>query len=51
MARTAGFGWLQHGVKAAEDGHGEDHVAVFATDEDVAQDIVRDVPDKVGDPG
>ena len=44
------LGGFEDGVEAAEDGHGEDDVAVLAADVDVAEDIVRDAPDVVGDP-
>ena len=37
-------------VEAPQDGHGEDDVAVLAADVDIAEDIVRDAPDVVGDP-
>ena len=33
---------LEHGVKAAEDRHGEDHVAVLAAYVQVAENVVRD---------
>jgi hypothetical protein len=45
-----GFGGFQYGIEAAEDGHRQDHIAVFAPDEDIAQAVVRDVPDEAGDP-
>ena len=38
---------LQHGVEAADDGHGQDDVAVLAAHVDVAQDVVRDAPKTV----
>ena len=49
---------LQHGllggfedrVKTAEDGYGKDDVAVLASAEEVAENIVRDSPDVIGDP-
>ena len=41
---------LQHGIQAAQDGHGEDDVSVLAPDVEVAQDVVGDAPDVVGDP-
>ncbi len=44
------LGRLQHRIEAAQDGHGEDDVAVFAPDKDIAQAVVGDVPDEVGDP-
>ena len=44
------FGRLQHGIETAEDGHRQDDIAVFAADEDVAQGVVGDAPDEVGDP-
>ena len=44
------LGGLEDRVEAAEHGHGEDHVAVLAADVDVAEDVVRDAPDVVGDP-
>ena len=42
------LGRLQHGVETAQHRHGQDHVAVLAADIDVAQHVVRDVPDEVG---
>ena len=37
-------------VQAAQDGHRENDIAIFAADINVAQNIVSDVPDEVGDP-
>ena len=44
------LGGFQDRVEAAQHGHGEDDIAVFAADVDVAEDIVGDAPDVVGDP-
>ena len=44
------LGRLQHGVEAAENGHRQDDVAVFAAHEDVAEGVIGDAPDEVGDP-
>ena len=44
------LGGFEDGVEAAQNGHGEDDVAVLAADVDVAEDIVGDAPDVVGDP-
>ena len=44
------LGGFEDRVEAAEDGHGEDDVAVLAADVDIAEDIVGDAPDVVGDP-
>jgi hypothetical protein len=44
------LGRLQHRVQAAQYGHGEDHVPVLAADVDVAEHVVGDAPDEVGDP-
>ena len=44
------LGGFEDRVEAPQDGHGEDDVAVLAADVDVAEDIVRDAPDVVGDP-
>ena len=44
------LGGLEHRVEAPQDGHGQDDVAVLAADVDIAEDIVRDAPDVVGDP-
>ena len=41
---------FQHRVEAAQHGHGQDDVAVLAADVDVAEHVVRDAPDVVGDP-
>ena len=43
------LGRLQHGIEPAQHGHRQDDIAVFAADIDVAEDIVGDVPDEVGD--
>ena len=40
---------FQHGVQAADDGHGQDDVAVLAPHIDVTQHVVRDAPDEVAD--
>ena len=37
-------------VQAPEHGHGKYHVAVLAADVDIAEHVVRDTPDVVGDP-
>ena len=44
------LGGLQHGIKATENRHRQDHIAVFAANEDIAQAVVGDVPDETGDP-
>ncbi len=44
------FRRLQHGVEAADNGHGQDDVAVLAADVDVAQNVIGNAPDKVSDP-
>jgi len=44
------LGRLQHRVEAAQDGHRQDHVAILAANIKVAQDVVGDPPDEVGDP-
>ena len=44
------LGRLEHRVEAAQDGHRQDDVAVLAADVEVAQDVVGDAPDEVGDP-
>ena len=44
------LGGFEHRVEAPQDGHGEDDVAVLAADPDIAEDIVSDAPDVVGDP-
>ena len=41
---------FQHGVEAAQHGHRQDDVAVFAAHVEIAQDVVGDAPDVVGDP-
>ena len=50
MSQNGLLGGFEDRIEAAEDGHGEDDVAVLAADVDVAEDIVRDAPDVVGDP-
>ncbi len=44
------LGGLEHGVETAQHGHGQDDVAILAAHVQVAQDIVGDAPDEVGDP-
>jgi len=44
------LGRLEHDVETAQDGHGENHVAVLAADVEVAEHVVRDAPEEVGDP-
>ena len=44
------LGRLEERVKATEDRDGEDHIAVLAPDIEVAEHVVRDAPDVVGDP-
>lgn len=43
------LGRLQQRVEAAQGGHGQDAVAVFSADVDVAQDVVGDAPDEGDD--
>ena len=43
------LGVLKQAVDAPEDEHGEDDVAVFAADEDIAQAVVGDRPDEGDD--
>ncbi len=45
------LGGFEEGVEAADDGHGEDDVAVFGAVEGSPEDIVGDVPDKADHPG
>ena len=44
------LGGFEHCVEAAQHGHGEDDVPVLAAYVDVAEHVVRDAPDVVGDP-
>ncbi|MDB6040332.1 MAG: hypothetical protein JWM99_4173, partial [Verrucomicrobiales bacterium] len=44
------FRGLQHGIEAAQDGHRQNDIAVFAAHKDVAKGIVGDAPDEAGDP-
>ena len=44
------FGRLQHRVEPAQHGHRQDHVAVFAAHIEVAQHVISDAPDEVGNP-
>ena len=44
------LGRLQHGIKPAQHGKGQDDIAVFAPHIDIAQAIVGNVPDEIGDP-
>ena len=41
------LGGFEEAVEAAQDGHGQDDVAVLAADVDVAEDVVGDAPDEV----
>ena len=41
---------LEHRIEAPQHRHRQDHVAVLAADVEVAQHVVRDTPDEVGDP-
>jgi hypothetical protein len=43
------LGRLEHCVEAAQDGHRQDDIAVSAADVNVAEDVVGDVPDEVGE--
>jgi hypothetical protein len=45
------FGRLQDRVEAPQDRHRQDDVAVLAPDVQIAEHIVRDPPDEIGDPG
>ena len=42
-----GFPRLQHGIKAAQDGHRQDHIAVFPANENVSQGVVGDTQMKL----
>ncbi len=44
------FRRLQHGIEAAQNGHRQDDIAIFSPHIHVAQDIVSDVPDEIGEP-
>jgi len=44
------LGGFEYGVEPSQHGEGQDHVAVLATYVDVAQAVVSDVPDEVGNP-
>jgi len=44
------FGRLQHRVQAAQHGHGQNDVTILAAHIEVAQYVVGDAPDEVGDP-
>ena len=50
MSSTACLVGSSTRVEAAQHGHRQDHVAVLAADVEVAQHIVGDAPDEVGDP-
>ena len=43
------LGRLEHRVEPAQDGHRQDHVAVFAAHVEVAKDVVGDAPDEARD--
>ena len=44
------LGRLQQRIKTTEDGHREDDITVLAAHVQVAEDVVRDPPDEVGNP-
>ena len=44
------LGRLEHRVEPPQHGHRQDHVAVLAAHIEVAEHVVRDAPDEVGDP-
>ncbi len=44
------LGGFQHGVEPSQHGERQDHVAVLAAHIDIAQAVVSDVPDEVGNP-
>src|SRR5918999_1677006 len=44
------FSRLQHSVETTDDGHRQNNVTVLATNIDIAQDVIGDAPDKIGDP-
>jgi hypothetical protein len=44
------FRRFQDGVEAADDDHGENNVSILATDIHIAQDIVCNAPDEIGNP-
>jgi hypothetical protein len=44
------FGRFENRVEATKDGHRQDDVAVLPANIQVAEDIVRNAPDEVGDP-
>ena len=50
MSSTALLGRLQHRVESTQHGHRQDDIAVLAAHVEVAQDVVGDAPDEVGDP-
>jgi hypothetical protein len=44
------LGRFYHRVEPSQDGHGQDNIAVFAANVQVAQHVVVDAPDEVCDP-
>jgi hypothetical protein len=44
------LGGLQYGIQPADHRHGQDDVSILAAHVDIAQDVVGDPPDEVGDP-
>jgi len=44
------LGRLQHRIHAAQNEHGQNNVRVFAALEQIAQHVIGDAPDKVGNP-
>ena len=44
------FRRFEHGIEPPQYGEGQDHIAVLAAHVDVAQAVVSDVPDEVGNP-
>ncbi len=51
LAREHGvLGGFQDSIEPSQHGEGQDHVAVLAAHVDIAQSVVSDVPDEVGNP-
>jgi hypothetical protein len=45
------FGRLEDRVEAAENCHRQDDVAILAADVEVPENVVRNAPDEIRDPG
>src|SRR5215471_17468038 len=50
MSMNRLFAWLQHRIEPPQNGHRQNDVTVFAAHIKVAQDVIGNAPDEIGDP-